>query len=37
MKKVSILIPLYNSENFIKETIECCLKVSIRRNAPFTL
>ena len=26
MKKVSILIPLYNSENFIKETIECCLK-----------
>lgn len=26
MKKVSILIPLYNSEKFIKETIECCLK-----------
>lgn len=26
MKKVSILIPCYNSEAFVAETLECCLK-----------
>lgn len=26
MKKVSILIPCYNSENFVAETLSCCLK-----------
>lgn len=25
MKKVSILIPCYNSESFVEETLRCCL------------
>ena len=26
MKKVSILIPCYNSEKFLEETLQCCIK-----------
>ena len=26
MKKVSILIPCYNAEKFVGETLDCCLK-----------
>lgn len=36
MKKVSILIPCYNSEAFVAETLECCLKQT-RQNIEVIL